>query len=446
MQTEIKEKNSKITGPASGFKDYFGRTADIRKNIVDNATNVFSLFGYERLETSVIERNETLRGKGGEETEKLIYDVTDTSGESKLALRFDLTVPLARFMLQNSNELQLPFKRFAFGDVFRGETPQMGRGRLRGFMQCDADCVGVKSDILDAEIILMTYKVFVTLGIDSQIRINNRKILDALMEKCKVNNTKDRNYLIGLIDDFEKAGKEKTLELLSARYSENIENVMVEYLNIDSNSGVENVLNELKRQLGEMPSFDEGFTNLKNVCEILSTLNLPDDFLVIDHIIARGLDYYTGIIFETRMIGVPEIGSICSGGRYDKLIEKLGGPDLPAIGTSLGVDRIIVGLEKLGKLQDQANGIKAYVVVFDESTRAKSMEIVNMLRENAIRAVICLKSEKVSKQLAESSKLGAEFTIICGQDEIDKGGVMLKNMNSGEQEFVGLSELVETLR
>jgi histidyl-tRNA synthetase len=432
-----------ISGAASGFRDYYGKIAEQRNELLQLISKIYVKYGYERLETPCIERLSTLRGKGGEESERLIYEVMDTTNESKLGLRFDLTIPLARYITQNKGNISYPFKRFAYGDVFRGESPQMQKGRLRGFIQCDADCVGLFGTLVDAEVLELMRDIFSELQVNVNIRINNRNILDAFIEYCNITDESQKSKFLNIIDSLDKDGVEKSRKFVSELFGDEVLIAFDKFLKISELQTNNEILFGLNELLGSYEKFKIGY---KNLMEVLTTIDINLDNIKIDPKIVRGLDYYTGIIFETFVIGHEDVGSVCSGGRYDKLIEDLGGPSVPAIGTSVGIDRLLIVLSRLNDDNSKKSNYDAFVTVFDESTIRYSLNIARILRNSGKKVYLWLNSDtKISKQISECSKKGIKYCIIAGSNEIEKGVVVLKNMETQTQSEIQIDKLNENL-
>jgi histidyl-tRNA synthetase len=425
------------TGPVSGFKDYYGERAVQKKQMLAVIEKVYQQFGFNLLETPVVEKKQTLVGKGGGENEKLMYSVLSSNMQSiqdaELGLRFDLTVPLARFAAEHGGQIlqSIPFKRYAIGDVFRGERAQ--KGRYRSFVQCDADTVGLEGALCEAEIIQLMQVVFAKLGVPVVIRVNNRLLLDGLAEHIGAVND-DKKQLISIIDDCEKVGLDKTKEVLFAAYGEAKAVIVLDYIASKKDTN-EQTLSSLSALLGSNEVAAKGIANLIEIRALVG------DNIVIDPVIARGLDYYTGIIYETNITSKEEYGSVCSGGRYDNLIEALGGPKLCAAGTSFGVDRLFGAMEELNKLHSTTKELY-YVSVFGEEFAKDSFAIATKLRlqyenDDTKQVILCLNPhKKLGKQLAEAESLGASYVIIMGSEEKEKGVYKLKNMKTGAESIV----------
>lgn len=425
--------------PLSGFRDFLAEQMIPRQKMVDTIRQVYETYGFVPLETPAIERYETLTGKYGEEGEKLMYKFEDHGGR-KLALRYDLTVPLARVVAQHRGEIAFPYKRYQFGNVWRGESPQAGR--YREFMQFDADVVGATGSLVDAEIVSMMVDTMKALQVEALVRVNNRCLLDALVEVAKISNPANARKLVGTIDKVEKIGAEAVLSSVDEQFGSKIKQLVKAYLAAKGDTNAK--LDALKRILGSSKKFMEGAENIREVFTILKAGGYSADVAVFDQTIARGLDYYTGIIFETQLIKLPEIGSVCSGGRFDDLVKALGGPDLPAVGTSVGVDRLFTALEKLGKLTSPKTKTKVFITNFDTKDSDKYFRLAANLRKEGIPTEISSVSgiKTLRDQIGTAVTLGVQYVLIMGPDEIRAGEVLIKNTTTRQQKKVKLAKIV----
>lgn len=430
---------TKEQGPLSGFRDMLAEQALPRQQMIDTIRDVYESYGFVPLETPAIERYETLTGKYGPEGEKLMYKFTDHGGRM-VALRYDLTVPLARVVAQHKDEIPLPYKRYQVGNVWRGESPQAGR--YREFMQFDVDTVGTESSLADAEIIMMMSDAMRALGADAFVRVNNRRILDALAERVGAQDASEAKKIIVVIDKVDKMGKEAVISEIGVSHGENGANLVREYLEV-SGSPMER-LKGIAGLLGNSQDAEEGLMNLSEVFRILGASGYEEDQVIFDQTIARGLDYYTGIIYETTLRDIPEIGSVCSGGRYDKLVAALsnGKVDLPAVGTSVGVDRLFTALQQLGKLKIAKTSSRVLVANFNQEDSPSYARIASALRSEGIATEVYYDQERIGKQVKFANKMGIFYVIFAGSEELEKGLVSLKNLSTGEQITVSLEELV----
>ena len=392
----------------------------------------FSLYGFTPLDTPLIEASEVLLAKGGGETEKQIYRFM--KGDSDLSLRFDLTVPLAKYVALNYSQLAFPFRRFQIGKVYRGERAQ--RGRFREFYQADIDIIGDgKLDISnDAEIPAIIYRTFTSLGLKRfQIRVNNRKVLNGFYAMLGL--TRQSGAIMRTVDKLEKIGEKSVRELLTGAEIGLTDAQAAEILKfIDIRGGNQQVLEALEAYRGRHPLFDEGLDELKAVARYLSAFGVPEDHFALDLTIARGLDYYTGTVYETTMLDHPEIGSICSGGRYDNLAEYYTEKQLPGVGISIGLTRLFFVLEDQGYLNDQLNTAPADVLILpmtEDLTGAISLSTT--LRNAGIRAQLYGEQKKFKQKMSYADKLGVPYVVFLGEEELAAGVAAVKNMRTGEQ-------------
>ena len=427
-------------GPLSGFRDMLAEQMIPRQQMIDKIRGVYESYGFTPLDTPAIERQETLTGKYGAEGEKLMYKFSDNGGRL-IALRYDLTVPLARVVAQPSGEITLPYKRYQVGNVWRGESPQAGR--YREFMQFDADTVGTTSAIADAEIVSMMSDTMKALGADAVVRVNNRRILDALCEKAGVTTEADMRKLVGTIDKVEKIGVEAALKEIEGNFDTNTASLVESYLGVKG-SDFER-LTQIKELLGDSPAAQEGISNLEEVFAILSASGYTDS-AVFDQTIARGLDYYTGIIYETTLKDLPKIGSVCSGGRYDKLVKALGGPDLPAVGASVGVDRLFAALQQLGKIESAKTTSKVLIANFDAAQAPAYMKVAGELRKAGVATEVYYDQDKLGKQIKFANKMGIPYMVFIGSEELEKGLVTVKDLSTGDQKQVSVDELTSLFK
>lgn len=400
-----------------GFKDYLPDEALKRKFVVDKITKVFEKFGFDPLETPTLEYEETLTGKYGEE-EKLIYKF-ETQGGDKVALKYDQTVPLARVVAQygpkGQQVLPIPFKRYQIQSAYRGENTQ--KGRYREFMQCDADIIGISAPWADAEVLTFVYEVFKSLGMEVIIKVNDRSLISDIEPK----------YL-AVIDKLAKIGETGVLEELVKKGL--------------SGKEAQELFDRIKNL---QPS--ENLEKILNIFKIYGTqYNLQSDQVQFDPTLIRGLDYYTGLILEVVLKDNPTSSSLGGGGRWDTMIGRFTGLDLPAVGFSFGIDRIIEALDEENKLADLKTNTKVLVTVFSKELADSSYTITNKLREAGINTEGWLDIEtKIEKQLRYADKKGIPYVVIIGPDEADKNQVTLKNLNEQSQEKLTLEDLITKL-
>ena len=392
----------------------------------------YSLYGFTPLDTPIIEASEVLLAKGGGETEKQIYRFQ--KGDSDLSLRFDLTVPLAKYVSLNYASLAFPFRRFQIGKVYRGERAQ--RGRFREFYQADIDIIGDgKLDISnDAEIPAIIYRTFSSLGLKRfQIRVNNRKILNGFYSMLDL--TRQSGAIMRTVDKLEKIGEKSVRDLLTADdigLTDTQAGEIMKFIAIQGSN--QEVLSALEGYRGRDPLFDEGLDELTTVAKYLAEFGVPETAFKLDLTIARGLDYYTGTVYETSMLDHPEIGSICSGGRFDNLAEYYTDRQLPGVGISIGLTRLFFVLENQGYLNDQLNTAPADVLVLPMTDDlGPAIALSTQLRNAGIRTQLYGEQKKFKQKMSYADKLGVPYVIFLGDDEIQSGVAAVKNMRSGEQ-------------
>ena len=398
----------------------------------DNIRKTYESFGFMPIDTPVIEKSEILLAKGGGETEKQIYRFS--KGTNDLSLRFDLTVPLARYVAQNYNSLIFPFRRYQIGKVYRGERNQ--KGRFREFYQCDIDIVGNNSlNILnDAEIPSIIYSIFNNLGFnDFTIKINNRKLLNGFFEALEI---EDKSDVLRIIDKIDKIGvSTATTELLSGGLSNKVVKKILEFINITGSN--QEILLLLENLNISNDSFKTGISELTTVIKYVKLFGVPDDNIKIDLKISRGLDYYTGTVYETFLNEYPSIGSVCSGGRYDNLAEYYTKQKLPGVGISIGLTRLFYQLNEVGFFKKYNKTCITKVLVISLNDNIDSgISFANTLRDKGIITEIYLEDSKIVKKLGYANKLGIPFAILIGDEEVQNKTVTIKNMITGEQTTV----------
>lgn len=405
----------------------------------------YSLYGFTPLDTPIIEASEVLLAKGGGETEKQIYRFQ--KGDSDLSLRFDLTVPLAKYVAQYSGQLAFPFRRFQIGKVYRGERAQ--RGRFREFYQADIDIIGDgKLDISnDAEIPAIIYRTFTALGLKRfQIRVNNRKILNGFYAMLDL--THESGAIMRTVDKLDKIGAAQVKELLMAEeIGLNAEQAGEIMRFIAINGSNAEVLQALEGYRGRHPLFDEGLDELTTVARYLAAFGVPEDHFKVDLTIARGLDYYTGTVYETTMLDHPEIGSICSGGRFDNLAEYYTDKKLPGVGISIGLTRLFFVLEDQGYLNDQLNTAPADALILPMTEDlSAAIALATQLRGAGVRTQLYGEQKKFKQKMSYADKLGVPYVIFLGEEEIASGVAAVKNMRTGEQVKVSPDEAVKLIQ
>jgi histidyl-tRNA synthetase len=432
-----------ITVPSilPGFMELLPNDQMAFNKMLDIIRNTYEKYGFIPLDTPTIEKSEILLAKSGGETEKQIYRF---KGDNDLSLRFDLTVPLARYVAQHYNELTFPFRRYHIGKVFRGERPQ--KGRFREFYQCDIDIIGNEklSIINDAEILSVIYSTFKALGFDEfTIRINNRKVLNGFFESLAILN---KYEVLRVVDKFDKIGEQAVAaELQGLGLGQEAVSKVLQFIKIKGEKS--EVIEKLKGLQVANEMFLEGLVELGKVCEHIKSFGIPDENTSIDLTIARGLDYYTGTIYETILNNYPSIGSVCSGGRYDDLAQNYTEKKLPGVGISIGLTRLFYQLREaeIIKIEKRSTPTKLLVIPMDGSIDF-SLDLATKARTQEISTEIYLNDGKMAKKITYANKLGIPYVVVIGENETKSGLLKLKNMDSGEQVEMTVTELIEKLR
>ena len=423
----------------SGFMELLPQKQAQFDRIAHIIRNSYALYGFTALDTPVIEASEVLLAKAGGETEKQIYRFS--KGDTDLSLRFDLTVPLAKYVALHYNELSFPFRRFQIGKVYRGERAQ--RGRFREFYQADIDVIGDgKLDILnEAEVPAIICRTFTDLGLEKfQIRVNNRKVLSGFYAMLGL--TGRSGDIMRVVDKLPKIGADKVRELLTDDAPALTGAQADEILRFISIAGSNReVLAALESYRGRHQLFDTGLDELNTVVKYLGAFGVPEEKFAVDLTIARGLDYYTGTVYETFITDHPEIGSICSGGRYDNLAEYYTDKQLPGVGISIGLTRLFYVLEEQGYLNKNLPAAPADVLVLPMTDDlSPAIALATRLREAGIRTQLYTERKKFKQKMAYADRLGVPFAALLGEDEIRQGKVSLKNMSSGEQKLMDIGD------
>ena len=428
-----------------GFRDYLPEVMIPRTRMLRKIAAVFERYGFEPLDTPSIQYADNLMRKLGPEAEKLFYRFKD-NGDRDVALRYELTVSLARVIAQYGTDLPRPFKRYQMGPVWRAEAPSVERGRFREFWQCDVDIVGTTSLMADAECLAIDNAVMQAVGVKTHlIRFNNRKLFRGLQQKIGIT---DDALMAGVmravdkLDKIERAGVEKELASL-AGVSEAQRKTVLEFLDLAKFQGSNNErIERLAEFLAGSPDGEKGCAELREVSSAALRMGVPEKHLLADATIVRGLDYYTGTVFETTLSDAPQFGSVMSGGRYDGLVGLFSGKDEPAVGISVGIDRLVSALESAGLLQKSKASASVLVTIFDESCAEYSLRAASELRKAGINAEIYLEAgAKLSKQLKYAERKDIPLVVIAGPDEIKEGVATLKDMAAKTQLRVKLEEL-----
>ena len=429
----------------SGFMELLPRQQMVMERIMEILRETYSLYGFTPLDTPIIEASEVLLAKGGGETEKQIYRFT--KGDADLALRFDLTVPLAKYVALHYNDLSFPFRRYQIGKVYRGERAQ--RGRFREFYQADIDIIGDgKLDVTnEAEIPAIIYQVFTRLGLHRfQIRVNNRKILNGFYAMLGL--TDKAGDIMRTVDKLDKIGAEKVRDLLTAEDIGLTEDQAGEILTFISIQGSnQQVLSALESYRGRNKVFDQGLDELHTVVKYLSAFGVPEKNFAVDLTIARGLDYYTGTVYETTMLDHPEVGSVCSGGRYDNLAEYYTDKQLPGVGISIGLTRLFYVLQEQGMLNEALNSAPADALILPMTgDLGPAAALATQLRQAGVRTQLYTEQKKFKQKMTYADRIGVPYVLFLGDDEIAQGTVSVKDMATGEQVALPAAEAAEYLQ
>ena len=427
----------------SGFMELLPGPQAQMERMMSILRQTYSLYGFAPLDTPVIEDAQILLAKGGGETEKQIYRFT--KGDSDLAMRFDLTVPLAKYVALHYNDLAFPFRRYQIGKVYRGERAQ--RGRFREFYQADIDIIGDgKLDILnEAEIPSIIYQIFRRFGLTRfQIRVNNRKILNGFYAMLDL--AEKSGDIMRTVDKLDKIGAEKVKGLLLTEcgVEESAADEILRFIAITGSNA--EVIAALEGYAGRSEVFDLGLSELKAVCENLGAFGVPEENFAVDLTIARGLDYYTGTVYETTLLDHPEIGSVCSGGRYDNLAGYYTNQQLPGVGISIGLTRLFYVLDEQGLLNSGINTSPADALVIPMTqSPAAAIAIAQSLRAQGVRAQVYGEQKKFKQKMTYANKLGVPYIVLLGDDEIAQGKCSVKDMRTGEQVCVTPAEAAELI-
>lgn len=431
-----------------GFRDYLPAAMLARERLMETARRVYRSYGFSPIDTPALEYADILLGKGGGETDKQMFRFEDQGGRD-VALRFDLTVPFARFAAQHLSEIGTPFKRYHIGPVWRAEKPQ--RGRFREFLQCDFDTIGTRSNAADIETLLVIHDLLAAIGRefslpewDFRIHVNNRMILNGLLEALDL---RDQSAaILRVLDKLAKIGREKvTAELTEGvGLSPDAAGQILEATHWNSAETGESpaaILQRLEQSVGNQETAREGIARLRELFAVCEEAGLPAERLVLDVSIARGLDYYTGTIYETFLTERPGIGSVCSGGRYDHLAGLYTSQELPGVGASLGLDRLLAALEEENALPAVTTPAAVLIAQFDREFLGAYLQMARTLHAGGIAAEVFPEPRPLGKQLRYASRKGFRIALIAGSEELQTGRWQVKNLATGDQQPVAAEEL-----
>ncbi|MBU6173456.1 MAG: histidine--tRNA ligase [Planctomycetes bacterium] len=407
-----------------GFRDFLPAAMIPREKLMETARVVYRRYGFVPIDTPTLELLEILTGKGSEETDRQMYHFVDNGGRA-VGMRFDLTVPFARFAAQHIHELGTPFKRYHIAPVWRGETPQAGR--FREFVQCDFDTIGTTGVVSDIETALVIHELMQSIGIDRfQIRINNRQVLSAFLQSMGLEHLS--THVLRALDKYEKIGAAQVQRELEQAGLSNSQSDRVLALASTRGSN-EEILSQLDRWLGSTELGEQGIGRLKEIHGALLAAGVSEERFRIDISIARGLDYYTGVVFETILNDLPTIGSVCSGGRYDNLAGLYTKQHLPGIGASLGLDRLLAALEQLGRISKTYSAADVFIPLFDPAHLNDYFALASFVRQLGWSAEVYPEGKKLAQQLKYADQRGFRVALIAGSDELSRGAVQVKNLS-----------------
>lgn len=425
-----------------GFLELLPKDQILFNELMDKIRHSYEKFGFLPLDTPILELSEVLLAKAGGETEKQIYRFT--KGESDISLRFDLTVPLAKYVAEYYHELSFPFRRYQIGKVYRGEKPQ--KGRFREFYQCDIDVINENelSIVTDAEMPSIIYHTFQELGFgDFTILINNRKILNGLFASLDLE--EDTTEILRIIDKIDKIGEQTVKqELLTLTIPEEKADKILEFIKIQGTT--EEKIEKLKQLNIQNEIFQKGLKELEEVVKYIPLYGVPQENFKIDLKIARGLDYYTGTVYETFLNDYRELGSICSGGRYENLADYYTDKKLCGVGISIGLSRLFYKLNEMGLIEAKKKTTAEVLILPMDEKLDYSLEVGTKLREKGIHTEVYLENKKIKAKMKYADRLGMKFVIVIGEEETQEGKVTLKNMETGEQEKLTIEQATEKIK
>lgn len=427
-----------------GFRDYPPELMIPRERLMETARRVFRSYGFAPIDTPAIEYTEILLAKveEGAEITKQLYRFKD-AGDRDVALRFDLTVPLARFVSQHFAGLGMPFKRYHLGAVWRGESPQAGR--YREFMQCDFDTIGTTANGADVEIALVIHDLMTALGFERfAIHVNNRLVLNGLLAALGL---QDKAVsLLRSLDKLAKIGRESVRDEMVKEANVTVEEALQVIALAETKGANRAILDQLTERFGGNESARRGVACLEEMCQVLQTAGVPEERLKIDLSICRGLDYYTGTVYETFLSDLPGIGSVCSGGRYDNLTGRYTKQALPGVGASLGLDRLLAAMEELNLLPKATTPAPVLVAYFVAGKLGDYQRIARTLRAAGIGCEVYPEAKKLGPQFQYAERRGFRVAIIAGSDEFDKGVWKIKDLAKREEQTVGEADLADAVR
>ncbi len=392
---------------------------------METARRVYRRYGFSPIDTPALEHLEILTGKGSEETDRQLYHFID-HGDRPVGMRFDLTVPLARFVAQHIGKLGTPFKRYHIAPVWRGENTQAGR--YREFVQCDFDTIGTESVVADIETALVIQELLLEIGIEQfQLRINNRQVLSGLLEKLGL---ADKSVpVLRSLDKLDKIGRDAVLQEMQQASGIAVDAAEQVLRLADVSGDNDSILSQVDALVKGNEKGEAGVARLRAVCQALQACGIPSERYRLDVSIARGLDYYTGVIFETTLGQLPSIGSICSGGRYDNLAGLYTKQHLPGIGASLGLDRLLAAMETLGMIAPVRTPAPVLVVYFEADRLHDYLQLARVVRAAGIGAELYPEAKKIGAQLKYADQRGFQVALVAGASELEAGTCQVKNLS-----------------
>lgn len=429
-----------------GFRDYLPEAMMPREQLIDTARQVYRSYGFSPIDTPALEYEEILAGKGGDESDKLMYRFEDGGGR-RVGMRFDLTVPLARFAAQHVGQLGVPWKRYQIATVWRAEKSQ--RGRYREFMQCDFDTIGTRALAADIETAVVIHDLFSTLKLsDIHIYINHRQVLTGLLEQVGL---LDQSVVVlRAIDKLAKIGHEKVAKEIETVGGASPQQAK-EVLQLCTISGTnDDMLRQVEALVSSSETGMEGLDALRQIVAGACAAGVPQDKIKIDVATARGLDYYTGTVYETFLDRLPNIGSVCSGGRYDNLAKLFTRQELPGIGASLGLDRLLAAMEELGMVEKVSTPAQVFIPFFEKSRLHEYFQLATQIRSAGIGVEVFPEPKKLGQQLKYADRRGFRIALIMGDQEFTDRTCQVKNLATGSSEEISLEpdtdNLVSALR
>ena len=424
-----------------GFRDFLPDQMIAREHLIDTARRIYRSYGFAPIDTPALEYAEILLGKGGDESDKQVFRFTD-QGDRDVAMRFDLTVPLARYAAQHVQNLGTPFRRYHIGPVWRGERP--ARGRFREFMQCDFDTIGTTSNAADIETLLVINDLFEAIGVNRfTVRVNNRKVLNGFLEKHDLQT--QATGILRCLDKLDKIGPDAVVMEMQERVSLTADQAAKVLAMARLTGTPEEILGQLDKRLRGSETGEEGVLDLRELFRTVAACGIPEGRVRLDPSIARGLDYYTGTIYETVLEDLPEIGSVCSGGRYDNLAALFTSQQLPGVGASLGLDRMLVAMGELGMTAQSSTPADVLVTMFSRDYLVEYQKAAQILRQAGIGAEVYPEAKNIGRQMKYADRRGFLVALIAGSDELSAGTWQVKGLESGIQQEVSTEHLVDTV-